>query len=81
MRSKVVIVQIRAADLEPGDVVNKRGPERVGWLEVDRLDQLPDGRIVVHDESGRESFTATDYDLVWLQTVELLTANSHLPIG
>lgn len=79
MRGKVAIVQIRAADLQPGDVINRRGPERNGWMEVDRLERLPDGNYVVHDETGRDSFTAKDYDLVWLQTLEILISNSHLP--
>ena len=75
----VNIVQVRAADLEPGDVINKRGAERHGWIEVDRVEELPGGGLVIHDESGRESFTAEGYDLVWLQTLEELSANSHLP--
>lgn len=79
MRNQVVIVQVRASDLQPGDVVNRRGPERTGWLEVERIERLPGGDIVVHDETAMDSFTAKDYDLVWLQTVEFLTANSHLP--
>lgn len=79
MRSKVILVQIRTCDLQPGDVINKRGPERQGWMEVDRVEVLPQGDLVVHDESGRESFTATGYDLVWLQTLHELVGNSHLP--
>lgn len=79
MRSRVIIVQVRASDLQSGDVINKRGPERQGWVEVDRIEILHDGDMVVHDESGRESFTAKDYDLVWLQTLEELVGNSHLP--
>lgn len=75
----MIIVQIRASDVQPGDVINRRGPERNGWIEVDRLEVLPDGGYVVHDESGRESFTAKDYDLIWLQALEELVGNSHLP--
>ncbi len=75
----MIIVQIRAGDLEPGDVINKRGPERNGWLEVDRVEELPGGGLVVHDQSERESFTADGYDLVWLQTLEELTGSSHRP--
>jgi len=80
MRSKVEIVQIRVADIESGDVVNKRGPERSGWIEVDRLEQLESSDYVVHDIHDTDSFTSTGYDLVWLQTVLSLQANSHLPI-
>ncbi len=79
VRSKVIIVQIRTSDVQPGDVINKRGPDRNGWMEVDRVETLPEGDLIVHDESGRESFTAKDYDLVWLQTLEELIGNSHLP--
>ena len=80
VRSKVIIVQIRTSDLRPGDVINRRGPERHGWMEVDRTEVLAKGDLVIHDESDRESFTAKDYDLVWLQTLEQLVGNSHLPV-
>ena len=78
MRSKVEIVQIRVADVQSGDVVNKRGPEKNGWIEVERVEQLESGDYVVHDIRDVDSFTATGYDLVWLQTVVRLDANSHL---
>ncbi|MFQ5556038.1 MAG: hypothetical protein ACE5GB_00755 [Acidimicrobiales bacterium] len=73
-------MQVRAGDLEPGDVVNRRGPERTGWIEVAKVETLPDGGLVVHDDTERDSFTAKGYDLVWLQTLEILRANSHLPL-
>jgi hypothetical protein len=78
MRSKVEIVQIRAADIQSGDVVNKRGPEKDGWIEVDRVEELESGESVVHDVQDRDSFSATGYDLIWLQTIHTLEANSHL---
>ena len=78
MRSKVEIVQVRVADVESGDVVNKRGPEKTGWIEVERVERLESGDLVVHDTRDTDSFTATGYDLVWLQTVVRLGANSHL---
>ena len=80
MRSQVSIVQIRAAEIQAGDVVNRRGPERTDWIEVERLEQLYDGTYVVHDEAGRDSFTAKSYDLVWLQTLLPLQTNSHIPV-
>ncbi|MDW3218450.1 MAG: hypothetical protein R8F63_07525 [Acidimicrobiales bacterium] len=80
MRSKVEIVQIRVSDIESGDVVNKRGPEKSGWIEVERLEVLESGDFVVHDSSDTDSFTATGYDLVWLQTVLSLGANSHFAL-
>lgn len=80
MRSKIEIVQIRVADVESGDVVNKRGPDKGGWIEVERLEVLQSGGYVVHDILDTDSFTATGYDLVWLQTVVKLGANSHFPL-
>lgn len=80
MRSKVEIVQIRVADISAGDVVNKRGPEKSGWIEVERLETLESGDFVVHDASDADSFTAAGYDLVWLQTVVALEANSHFAL-
>ncbi len=80
MRSRVEIVQIRASDVQCGDVVNKRGPERTGWIEVAKLEQLQAGKYVVHDETSQDSFTAEGYDLIWLQVVHGLAHNSHLPV-
>ena len=80
MRSKIEIVQIRAIDVQSGDVVNRRGPNKDGWIEVAKLEQLENGSYVVHDESDRDSFTANTYDLVWLQVMHELRENSHLPV-
>ena len=80
MRSKIEIVQIRAIDVQSGDVVNRRGPNKDGWIEVAKLEELENGSYVVHDESDRESFTASTYDLVWLQVMHELRENSHLPV-
>lgn len=80
VRSKIEIVQIRAAEVQAGDVVNKRGPNRDGWIEVLKLEELENGSFVIHDESGRDSFTAVGYDLVWLQIARDLRHNSHMPV-
>lgn len=80
LRSKIEIVQIRAAEVQAGDVVNKRGPNRDGWIEVLKLEELENGSFVVHDETGRDSFTAVGYDLVWLQVARELRHNSHMPM-
>lgn len=80
VRSFVEIVQIRACDVQSGDVVNKRGPDRSGWIEVAKLEELENGSFVVHDETNRDSFTAIGYDLVWLQVVHELRFNSHLAV-
>ena len=87
VRNKIEIVQIRAAEVQRGDVVNRRGANRDGWMEVARLEQLQGEQgtqillisHAVHDEHERESFTAEGYDLVWLQIVLPLRENSHLP--
>lgn len=81
MRTKIEIVQIRAAEVQRGDVVNRRGPNKDGWMEVARIETLENGSYVVHDENERESFTADAYDLVWLQIVHTLHENSHLPVS
>ena len=80
MRSKIEIVQIRAADVQAGDVVNKRGPNKDGWIEVLKLEELENGSYVVHDDADKDSFTALGYDLVWLQVARELRHNSHMPM-
>ena len=78
MRSHIEIVMIRAADAHSGDVVNRRGPEKSGWIEVAKVEVLPSGGLVVHDEADSDSFTADGYDIVWLQVLHELKGNSHL---
>ena len=80
MRSKIEIVQIRAADVQAGDVVNKRGPNKDGWIEVLKLEALENGTYVIHDDTSRDSFSALGYDLVWLQVTRELRHNSHMPM-
>ena len=80
MRSKVEIVMIRASEVQQGDVVNRRGPNKDQWIEVAELEQLENGHYVIHDESGQESFTAVGYDLIWLQVLHELRENSHLAV-
>jgi hypothetical protein len=80
LRSYIEIVQIRACDVQSGDVVNKRGPDRSGWIEVAKIEQLQNGSFVVHDEADSDSFTGLGYDLVWLQVVHELRFNSHLSV-
>lgn len=80
MRSRVEIVQIRASEIQAGDVVNRRGPNKDGWIEVASVDLLPDGTYLINDETGRDSFTGSVYSLVWLQVLYPLAHNSHLPV-
>lgn len=79
-RMQVHIVQIRAQDVMPGDIVNRTGPVRDGWIEIAYSEQLPDGRLNLCDESYRKSFVSEPLDLVWLQIVGTMKGNSHLPV-
>ncbi len=79
-RLQVQIVQIRAQDVQPGDIINKTGPVRDGWIEVASTELLPDGRVNLSDESYRKSFVSEPLDLIWLQIAVTLKGNSHLPV-
>jgi len=69
-RIAVRVVEVRAADVLPGDVVNRQGHVRDGWIEVDRVERLPDGNLLVSDRAEKLSFTSRELDLVWLQLPE-----------
>jgi len=69
---------VRAEDVQPGDVVNKGGHVREGWIEVASVEQLPDGRVNIADSTYQKSFTSGSMDLIWLQIVRPLHGNSHL---
>jgi hypothetical protein len=77
-RVRIEVVEIRAGDVQVGDVVNKAGHQRDGWIEVAAVDRLPDGRMNIADETYQKSFTSQANDLVWLQIARPLTGNSHL---
>ena len=79
-RMQVQIVQIRAHDVQPGDIVNKTGPVRDGWVQISYIESLPDGRVNLCDESYRKSFVSEPLDLIWLQIAIVLKGNSHLPV-
>jgi hypothetical protein len=79
-RTRVEIVEIRAEDVQVGDIVNKAGPQRDGWIEVAAVERLPDGRVNIADDTYQKSFTSQGIDLVWLQIARPLVGNSHLPV-
>ena len=79
-RNRIEVVEVRAEDVQPGDVVNKSGHQRNGWIEVASVERLPDGRINIADASYQMSFTSEALDLIWLQIVRPLQGNSHLAL-
>jgi hypothetical protein len=79
-RTRVEVVEIRAEDVQVGDIVNKAGHQREGWIEVVAVERLPDGRVNIADETYQRSFTSEGLDLVWLQIARPLVGNSHLPV-
>jgi hypothetical protein len=79
-RMQIQVVQVRAQDVQVGDVVNRGGHVREGWIEVASMDQLPDGRLNISDATYRYSFTSGPLDLVWLQIAQTLEGNSHLAL-
>ena len=38
---------IRASEVQQGDVVNRRGPNKDQWIEVAGLEQLENGHYVI----------------------------------
>lgn len=80
-RRRVEVVQIRAEDVQVGDVVNRAGNQRDGWFEVAAIEALADGRLNISDASYHQSVMTAPLDLVWLQIVRPLHGNSHLALA
>jgi hypothetical protein len=80
-RQRIEVVEIRADDVEVGDIVNKFGHQREGWIEVASVERLPDGRMNIADSTYKKSFTTETSDLIWLQIARPLSGNSHLSVG
>lgn len=78
-RYQVRLVQVRACDIEPGDIVNKFQQDH-GWFEVDTNTRLHDGRMLISDSANKATITVEPLDLVWLQIAEHLEGNSHLAL-
>jgi hypothetical protein len=79
-RNKLDVVQVRGEDVQVGDVVNRSGAVREGWIEVATVERLPDGRVNIADATYQKSFTSGPLDIVWLQIVHPLQGNSHLAL-
>jgi hypothetical protein len=76
-RNRITVVEIRAGEVLVGDVINRRGHIREGWMEVARAEQMQDGQILISDVGETSTFLTQPLDILWLQIVSPLTGNSH----
>ena len=79
-RNRITVVEIRAGEVLVGDVINRRGHIREGWIEVARVDQMHDGQILIADVGEKSTFLSQPLDILWLQIVSPLTGNSHFAL-
>jgi hypothetical protein len=79
-RNRITVVEIRAGEVLVGDVINRRGHIREGWLEVGRADQMADGQILISDAGEKTTFLSQPLDILWLQIVLPLSGNSHFAL-
>ena len=79
-RNRISVVEIRAGEVLVGDVINRRGHIREGWMEVGRTEQMQDGQILIADIGDKTTFLSQPLDILWLQIVSPLTGNSHFAL-
>jgi hypothetical protein len=79
-RNRISVVEIRAGEVLVGDVINRRGHIREGWMEVGRTEQMQDGQILIADIGEKTTFLSQPLDILWLQIVSPLTGNSHFAL-
>jgi hypothetical protein len=79
-RNQITVVEIRAEEVLVGDVINRRGHIREGWMEVGRAEKMPDGSILIADELEKVTFLSKPLDILWLQIVSPLSGNSHFAV-
>ena len=79
-RNRVTVVEIRAGEVLIGDVINRRGHIREGWMEVGRADRMHDGQILIADVDEKVTFLSQPLDILWLQIVSPLSGNSHFAL-
>jgi hypothetical protein len=63
-------MQVRMADLHPGDIVNKNHDDSRGWFEVNEIHELPNSGIVVQAASEKDSINGGPYDIVGVQVTK-----------
>ena len=69
-RTLVQVMQVRMADLHPGDIVNKNHDDARGWFEVKQINDLPNGGIVVEAATEKDSINGGPYDIVGVQVTK-----------
>ena len=79
-RNRITVVEIRAGEVLVGDVINRRGHVREGWMEVGRADPMQDGQILIADAGEKTTFLSQPLDILWLQIVLPLNGNSHFAL-
>jgi hypothetical protein len=79
-RNRITVVEIRAGEVLVGDVINRRGHVREGWMEVGRADPMHDGQILIADAGEKTTFLSQPLDILWLQIVLPLSGNSHFAL-
>ena len=79
-RFQITVVEIRAGEVLVGDVINRRGNIRDGWMEVGRAEQMKDGQILIADVGEKSTFLSQPLDILWLQIVSPLNGNSHFAL-
>ena len=67
-RNRITVVEIRAGEVLVGDVINRRGHIREGWMEVGRADQMQDGQILIADAGEKTTFLSQPLD-IWRRSV------------
>jgi hypothetical protein len=79
-RNRITVVEIRAGEVLVGDVINRRGHIREGWMEVARAEVMADGQILIADVGETATFLSRPLDILWLQIVSPLSGNSHFAL-
>lgn len=79
-RNRITVVEIRAGEVLVGDVINRRGHIREGWMEVGRAEVMQDGQILIADVDDKVTFLTQPLDILWLQIVSSLSGNSHFAL-
>jgi hypothetical protein len=78
-RTIVQVMQVRMADVLPGDVVNKNHADPRGWILVKGLQELPHNAIAILAESDRDSINGSIYDIVGVQLTKVVEVPMQAP--
>ena len=78
-RTIVQIARIRLGDVQPGDIINAKPEDEIGWFEIQVLRQLPSGELIANGATQAQAAKGMAWDLVGVQITKQIEMPTRAP--